>query len=348
MDALLELLQKKIMSQTAEKSDVIVLLHGDRFDRCPKVLELYNAHYAPLILLSGNNILVGKGQRPGQEEVPLDEIKRWFTDQGVTEGAIMVDDHSMNTRDQALHVIDRALALNWKKMLLVGSTDHQLRAFLTFLKRVQEINWQGRIVNQGAHFEMDYVPGGRSQTVREILDDEIKKSKLYKEHLASPQSGIKCLGHKLSCRLANEADAQMLFRWRNDPSTYMYFFTPEPVTWEDHLAWLNGVLKDKDRTLYLFEDEGIPVGQIRFDLSEEKDGSAELSISIAKDFRACGYGIRGLRIGIQQYTNDYPALRHIRAQVKKENIASLGLFAQAGFKKVREKEGVCLFNYDVL
>lgn len=335
MDYIIELLQQKVMSEPLQSADAIIWLHGNRFDRCPRALELYEQKYAPRIVLSGNNVLIGVGPKPGQNEPPLTEARQWFVDHGVPEADIVVDDKSMNTRDQAVNVLAMAEREGWQSITLVGSTDHQLRAFLTFLKRQQEIDWNGRIFNQPAKLPLNFIPGGRSQIVGEILDSEIAKLTKYKDHVASPQAGFKYLGTPISIRAATETDADILFVWRNNPETYRYFFSPEPVVWEKHIEWLNKVLADPNRTLYLLHDHDVPVAQVRFDIKEME---AEISLTIAPELRGCGYALPVIQAGVKEFVKSHKNADTIIARIKAENVASIRVFERAGFVRANNDD----------
>ncbi|KKU11467.1 MAG: Agmatine deiminase [Parcubacteria group bacterium GW2011_GWC2_45_7] len=104
---------------------------------------------------------------------------------------LLVDDQSINTLDQATHVVASAKAQGWRAILLVGSTHHQLRAFLTFLHQLRAQAWNGRIINQPAHIEWDARPGGRRRTTGEAFQDEIKKLEKYKDSVATVEEGLR-------------------------------------------------------------------------------------------------------------------------------------------------------------
>jgi len=49
-----------LLEEKLQKADVIVWLQGDRYDRAPKALELYKKVWGKKIVISGNNVLIGK------------------------------------------------------------------------------------------------------------------------------------------------------------------------------------------------------------------------------------------------------------------------------------------------
>lgn len=184
MDKKIEQLQNLVMNQRAEKADAIVWLQGNMYDRGPKVLELFKMKYAPCIVVTGNNTRVIE-----EDDLYIDVIVRWLNEHGVDKEAITVDDQAMNTKDQAEHVIAMAVRYAWCRILLVGSTHHQLRAFLTFLKQAQQQGWNGRIINQTAKQGWNEQVSGRNKTVREAFTEEVEKIHTYRD-LASMTDGL--------------------------------------------------------------------------------------------------------------------------------------------------------------
>lgn len=168
-----------ILSEKTVKADAIVWLQGDRFNRSQKVLELYRAGYSDKIIVTGNNILVGAGQRPGENNISLPEMHDWLVLKGVAEPAILIDENSMNTKEQAENIITLAKNNDWKKIIIVGSSYCQPRVFLTFLKASHKLNYYGKIINQPTLIPEDAIPEGREETVRVLLSEELMKLKKY-------------------------------------------------------------------------------------------------------------------------------------------------------------------------
>jgi len=182
-----------VLSQFPEKSDIIIWLQGDRLDRATKVLKLYRAGWAKKILISGNNILVGSGPRPGEKNISLATMEKWLWEKGIKKSDIIVDDGAMNTKDQAEYVINLAKRKAWRKIILVGSSFYQPRAFLAFLKQAKKIKWIGTIINQPAVIGWDKKPGGRDKTAKLIFNEEFEKIERYQKDLVSISQGIKYL-----------------------------------------------------------------------------------------------------------------------------------------------------------
>lgn len=194
MNSDIERLQTAVTQQLPEVAEVIVWLQGDRFDRAEKVLQLWQEKFAPLIIITGNNVLIGTGPRPGETNCSLPEMYEWLREHGVPEESISIDDTAFNTREQAEYTLTTAYKNKWQKIILVGSTHHQLRPFLTFLKYAQEIGWKGKIINQPAYCGWDQIPSGRNKIAREIFADEVQKIITYHQHVLPVHEGCLIFG----------------------------------------------------------------------------------------------------------------------------------------------------------
>ncbi len=179
-------LQQLVVSQSAEKADVIVWLQGNEYDRGEKVLELFEGDFAPKIFVTGNNV-----NKIDTGTVMVEDIVAWLGSRGVDRASLLVDDQAMNTRDQALHIVELAKDRQWTRVILVASTHHQMRAFLTVLKQASKVGWNGKIINQPTHHEPDEMPGGRTKSSAESFEDELVKIQKYSDDVASIMEGIK-------------------------------------------------------------------------------------------------------------------------------------------------------------
>lgn len=185
-----------LLKERPQKSDAIVWLQGDRFDRGLKTLELFNNGWAPKIIISGNDELIGPGKRPGENNVSLQEMKQWLLERGLNNKDIIVENQSFNTRDQALNVLNLVKKNEWKQIIIVGSMPHyQARYFLTFLKAAEELSWGGKIINQFVMIADNKKPGGRKKVAKELMANEFKKIDEYqvKGHVAGIETGISYL-----------------------------------------------------------------------------------------------------------------------------------------------------------
>jgi uncharacterized SAM-binding protein YcdF (DUF218 family) len=125
-------------------SDSIILLEGDGFYRYSHAAELYKRGVGKKIVFSGGIIDYKYGSFPYSDIYPkLIEV-------GVNPDDLIHESKSLNTKEQADEVINLALINGWKQLILVASSEHQYRAYLTFIKRIIDQNLGIVIINSPA------------------------------------------------------------------------------------------------------------------------------------------------------------------------------------------------------
>lgn len=334
-----------ILNEKPQKSDVIIWLQGDRYDRALIVLKLFKQKMSSKIILVGNDLLIGKGLRVGENNISLEKMMSWLIGRGIKKKYIKIVDGALDTPDQANRIINLAKKKKWKNVLLVGSSFYQPRAFLTFLKEKKMQNWCGQIINQPVLIDKKSVPGGRDKTAGELLADEYHKILKYKKNLAKPSEGIAYLKKNIinfTLRKAKISDAKFLFNWRNDPETRKNAFNQIKLKWQDHLVWFRRSLVNKNRVIYIFTNPKNIVGQVRFDID---DGVAEIDITIDKKFRGQGLGSKAVEFGSNYFLNKYRSVNKIFARIKEQNLASIFAHLKAGYKQIRHQDGVIKLEY---
>lgn len=138
-------------------------------------------------------------------------------------------------------------------------------------------------------------------------------------------------------RKATQQDSAFLLALRNDDAVRQNSFHHEMVSEEEHEQWLQRVLADEGRTLWIAENagDGTPVGQIRLD--DEGDAGYEISYSVAPTYR--GQHVGTIMIGVLMQTLASPAGDvRVFARVLPENFASGKVFLHNGFALVRETD----------
>ena len=139
----------------------------------------------------------------------------------------------------------------------------------------------------------------------------------------------------LGCRRAMMADADLLWRWANDPLTRANSLSTAPIPYAEHLQWLRRRLGSEATKIWIFSDSGTPVGQVRFDRAGD---SALISISVASEHRGRGFGRAMLTEAVRKMRARWgPGVRP-KALILDRNAASLALFRACGFRMVGRVE----------
>jgi RimJ/RimL family protein N-acetyltransferase len=128
-------------------------------------------------------------------------------------------------------------------------------------------------------------------------------------------------------RLACAQDSADLFRWRNDATTRRNFRTTQEVPWADHCRWLDQVLCDPDRTLYVGMVDGAAVGTVRFDRTGPD--RFETTVTVNPDCRQRGYGKLLLATACATMRET------LTTEIRDENDVSKKVFAHCGFRLVQ-------------
>jgi RimJ/RimL family protein N-acetyltransferase len=132
----------------------------------------------------------------------------------------------------------------------------------------------------------------------------------------------------MQLRKATFNDWKILLDWRNDPTTRKNSFETGEVSEQTHKLWFNDSLLNPNRSIYILEDNSIPVGSIRSDI--HWNNQSVLSWSIAPDQRGKGYGTKILEIYLQDKKGEFIA------EIKPENIASIKMVEKNDFTKLTD------------
>ena len=133
----------------------------------------------------------------------------------------------------------------------------------------------------------------------------------------------------IQLRAATQDDAQLLFEWRNHPSIRARSNNSALIEWESHLKWLNKVLQDANRLIYIAEKADTEVGVIRFDIG---DTQVEVSLYLAPDQTGKGLGKKLLLLGEQRLLKERSKPLKLVATVLEGNEASHRLFRRCRYQ----------------
>ena len=131
-------------------------------------------------------------------------------------------------------------------------------------------------------------------------------------------------------RRANIDDMMLFFDWVNEKTVRQNSFSTDIISIDNHKAWFEKSLKNKDRYIYVLMKDDLPLGQIRFDVSDEK---AEIDYSIDKSYRKKGFGNIIISLGIEEIIKDCDRVKTIVAKVKGTNAYSQKCFLRNGFEE---------------
>ncbi len=125
-------------------------------------------------------------------------------------------------------------------------------------------------------------------------------------------------------------DAHRVWLWQQEPQTRRFARNPNVPSWEEHQVWFQARLQDPGSIFHLILYQDQPAGVLRLDRLPDEPGAVyEVSIFIAPTYYRLGLARKALQMG--RFLLPWAALL---AWIQPENRASLGLFAQAGFRRL--------------
>ena len=149
----------------------------------------------------------------------------------------------------------------------------------------------------------------------------------------------------VSLRRAGPADSELLFSWVNTLDALAgKLLTTEPIPRQQHEEWFAKRLADPETFIWIIESGHRPVGQLRL---MKKADAYEVDIYVADAKRRTGVALEALASGLNEFKNERPGSKIVRARVKSENIGSRGLFDRAGFGLVAQKSDHLVFELSI-
>jgi RimJ/RimL family protein N-acetyltransferase len=131
---------------------------------------------------------------------------------------------------------------------------------------------------------------------------------------------------KILLRRAESGDAKDLLTWVNSPeSLAQKEKTTAPIGWQEHLSWFEKKLAGDDGRIYMIEEGGALIGQVRL---EPLLSGVAIDIFIVPEARKRGNAQRALLAAIVESDT-----RPIIARVKCSNYPSRRLFEATGFSQ---------------
>lgn len=162
-------------TQQLQKANAVVLLEGDGFARIKKACSLVKEGWADTLIFSGGIDNESYGSFTLQKCYPF------IIAEGIQPQQIIHEATSQHTRQQAEEVVKICKQNGWTKIILVASYYHQFRAFLTFLKVLEEENLDRfiQIINYPVK-DLSWIEETGWGKRIDLLQSEFDKIELYK------------------------------------------------------------------------------------------------------------------------------------------------------------------------
>ncbi|MDH5220464.1 MAG: UDP-2,4-diacetamido-2,4,6-trideoxy-beta-L-altropyranose hydrolase [Betaproteobacteria bacterium] len=137
------------------------------------------------------------------------------------------------------------------------------------------------------------------------------------------------LSGEVRLRAATPEDADRILEWRNHPEVRRHAGNSQAIEQATHARWFASVLADPDRHLLVAEDSQGACGVLRFDVSSR---TAKISIYAVPERIGRGIGAALLSAGERWLAARRPEVTTLCAEVHAANVASIRIFAAAGYR----------------
>jgi hypothetical protein len=147
----------------------------------------------------------------------------------------------------------------------------------------------------------------------------------------------------LTLRPADKTDALNYFAWINDLGASPSNNTSDVFDLVTYLQWFNRRLSDENCFLYVLEAQGLPIGQLRFDIFGD---NATIYYSLESLVRGRGWEKNLLKLGIEAINTSRPyQLKNLDGLY---NIESLSLFIRLGLDENDTKVKMPVFSVAII
>lgn len=141
----------------------------------------------------------------------------------------------------------------------------------------------------------------------------------------------------MNLRKASTKDWKLLLDWRNDQQTRENSKNTDRVHAQHHRIWLENVVRDPDRYLYIVEDNGEAVGTVKADYDHDTE-VYELSWTTAPHARNRSLGKKMVKLLVAKLE------KNVLAQIKQGNVPSIKIAEYAGLHKHKEDDGILYYS----
>ncbi|MGS0973005.1 MAG: GNAT family N-acetyltransferase [Candidatus Izemoplasmataceae bacterium] len=150
--------------------------------------------------------------------------------------------------------------------------------------------------------------------------------------------------NNIHLRNAKPDDIKDIFELSNQDYVRHHSINSHKITWDEHCRWFEKILDDEAVVFYIVTDINHSfLGQIRYNITNQ---SAVVSISFSVMLKGKRLSKSILKKSMTKLFVDKPKLNSITAYVSEDNIASIRLFTNSGYKQINLTENIIEFKID--
>ncbi len=145
-------------------------------------------------------------------------------------------------------------------------------------------------------------------------------------------------------RPVTDADAQLLFDWRNQPHIRAVSLSAAPLDWGQHVAWVARASAQEAGQWWVYSEGGRPLGHVN--AQPQADGVWRWGFYIGAPDAPKGAGQRMLARALRALLSR-PDCTAIVAEVRAENARSIALHQRLGFQQSGTRDGGAILVFSV-
>lgn len=137
-------------------------------------------------------------------------------------------------------------------------------------------------------------------------------------------------------RKAEIQDAKAIWELSNQPYVRQYSINKSMIPWETHINWFTSKLKDSNHLmLAVLNSSKELIGEISY---QKHESFCLVGISLSKIIQGKGEAARLLREADLLCLSHWSSIKHIKAEIYADNIASIKSFEKAGYIRSSEMQ----------
>ncbi len=128
------------------------------------------------------------------------------------------------------------------------------------------------------------------------------------------------------------ADAELLLRWRNADRVRFNMITDRIISRDEHMAWFQGILKETTCIVWIFEYQGVPLGQVNIKDIEALNNRCSWGFYLGEEGQVPGLGSAMLFLALEKIFYERK-IRKLCSEILSFNEISINLHKKLGFSQ---------------
>ena len=133
----------------------------------------------------------------------------------------------------------------------------------------------------------------------------------------------------------------MVLEWRNHHFVRKFMFAQEPITLENHLAYIETLYEKEDRLYFLVKKDSEPIGVIDFTDIDHEDSRVYMGLYAKPMLKEVGDILMESTL---EYAFKTLAVRSVICEVFEENFSAIKLYKRFDFKEILIRSNIIVME----